>query len=354
MAKNRIYEHGRKLSVEASHPASPKSGQPLRFGQLTGVALVDERDDGTITVDFGPAVYDLKVKGENDAGNTTVTAGDQLYYVDGDIDDGTGTLSKKNSGYFFGFAIEGVTSGATDTIMVMVMPSPGPGTADILAGAIGTNELADDALAASEAGRAKMADDYFNAATLVAKFVAAAFAASADARALFADDFFTNDVVNKFADDLFAANATSRAKFEDGIWNAAKLADAILTGQKAAVVADANEVGGLLVLHRIDVADASGDTDVTLTHKTRIIDAWGLNTGGAAHNTLDTWKLVNVEGSADISDAVAKSDVVNAVKRVSTIDPAEAEIGAGNDLRITAVKETNAAVTVYVLGIRVA
>ncbi|MFA5991825.1 MAG: hypothetical protein WC794_06300, partial [Candidatus Doudnabacteria bacterium] len=116
-------------------------------------------------------------------------------------------------------------------------------------------------------------------------------------------------------------------------------------------VADVNVIGGLVVLHRIDVADLSGDNDVTLTHKTRVIDVWGLNTGIAAHATDDTWQVKN--GSNAISDAVAKTAAVNAIKRIGSIDPTYAEIAAGGTLRITAVKDTNAAVTVYVLGIRV-
>jgi len=142
MADNRVYENGRKLSVICSHPASPSSGQPVRIGQITGVALVDERAGGDTSVDFGPAVYDLSVEGIDDNGNAAVSAGDQLFYVDADIDDGSGFLSKKASGYFFGFALEAVDSGSTTTIKVMVLPSPGPGTADIPAGVIGADELA--------------------------------------------------------------------------------------------------------------------------------------------------------------------------------------------------------------------
>jgi hypothetical protein len=131
----------------------------------------------------------------------------------------------------------------------------------------------------------------------------------------------------------------------------AGITPASLTGLVAKQVADVNVIGGLVVLHRIDVADLSGDNDVTLTHKTRVIDVWGLNTGIAAHATDDTWQVKN--GSNAISDAVAKTAAVNAIKRIGSIDPTYAEIAAGGTLRITAVKDTNAAVTVYVLGIRV-
>lgn len=148
-----------------------------------------------------------------------------------------------------------------------------------------------------------------------------------------------------------ANNAITTVKILDANVTEAKLLAASLTGLIAKVVADVNVIGGLLVLHRIDVADVAGDTDVVLTHKTRIIDAWGLNTGVAAHATDDTWQVKN--GADAISDVVAKTATVNGVVRVSTIDPAKAEIDASGTLRITAAKDTNAAVTVYVLGIRV-
>lgn len=125
-----------------------------------------------------------------------------------------------------------------------------------------------------------------------------------------------------------------------------------LDGSVVANVGNANVTGGLVVLHTINVADASANTDVVLTHKERVIDAWGLNTGIAAHAANDTWQVKN--GADAISDAVAKTATVNGIKRISTIDPAKAVIAAGGTLRIAAVKDTNAAVTVYVLCIRVA
>lgn len=154
MATNLIRRDVNGLSVVCSHPAAPDSGDPVRVNQMTGVALTDEGDGGNAatetTVDFGPRVYDLSVKAVNDSGNSAVAFGDQLYYVDAD----TPVLSKKASGYFFGFALEAISSGATDTINVLILPSPGPGTADILAGAVGTSELAADAVDGT-----KIADD---------------------------------------------------------------------------------------------------------------------------------------------------------------------------------------------------
>lgn len=123
-------------------------------------------------------------------------------------------------------------------------------------------------------------------------------------------------------------------------------------GASLKTVADANVIGGIPVVFRIDCPDASGNVDVVMTHKVRIYDAIGLNTGIAAHATTDTWQVKN--GTDAITDAVAKGATVNAVKRANTINPSFHEIAAGGTLRITTAKTTNAAVTVTVFGYRVA
>src|SRR3989304_8105160 len=145
MAKNLIFDK-QILNVVCSPPTSPLSGQPVRVGNLTGVALENEDSDGTCVVDFRQVVYDLSVKGVNDAGNSAVAKGDDLYYVDADINDGTGFLSKKISGRYFGVALETVGSGSTATIQVLCLAGPGPGTLDLPAGSVNTAALADTAV----------------------------------------------------------------------------------------------------------------------------------------------------------------------------------------------------------------
>ena len=148
MAKNRIRKDGYHLSVIASDPATPASGDPIRAGLLTGVALTAESAAGNPTgytsADFGPSVWDLSVKGVNDSGNSAVALWDDLYYVDAD----TPKLSKKASGYFFGYALEAVGSGQTDTINVLHVPSPGSGS--IASGAITATKLASAAVTAAK------------------------------------------------------------------------------------------------------------------------------------------------------------------------------------------------------------
>lgn len=133
---------------------------------------------------------------------------------------------------------------------------------------------------------------------------------------------------------------------------AAAIADAILTGAKVAVVGDANIVGGIPVLFRINIADASADTDVVMTHKVRVLDAWFRSSGIAAHAANDTVQLKN--GANAITDAIAKTATVNSLVRAGTISPTYEEIAAAGTLRVTAVKDTNVAGTMYVLAVRVA
>jgi predicted RecA/RadA family phage recombinase len=113
VAKNRHYANGRKLDLAATDPTTPASGDPVLVGQLPGVALTDERADGTTSIDT-KGVYDLSVKGVDAGGNSAVAVGDIIYYGTGD----TPKLSKKVAGVRFGIALGTVTSGSTATIPV--------------------------------------------------------------------------------------------------------------------------------------------------------------------------------------------------------------------------------------------
>jgi hypothetical protein len=161
MATNRVSANGYQLSVVCDNPTTPQTGDPVRFGYLTGVALTDEAEGGNPTgytsVDFGPRVWDLSVKGVDGSGNSAVAVGDAIYYVDAD----TPKLSKKTTGYFFGFALETVSSGAIATITVLKVPSPG-------SGAFGTGTVTATNLASSAVETAKIAANAVTAAKLTA------------------------------------------------------------------------------------------------------------------------------------------------------------------------------------------
>jgi hypothetical protein len=130
------------------------------------------------------------------------------------------------------------------------------------------------------------------------------------------------------------------------------VADGALTGTKAATVGNSNVVGGLEVIHRIDiVADALGDTDVVLTHKSRVIDAWLVLRGAGVSTT--TLQVKN--GTNAITDAMAASGSDKALVRAASLDDAAWEIAAGGTLRVTsATGATQPDATVFVRCIRVA
>jgi len=127
--KNYIQE-GENLPVVVTHPAAPVSGDAVRFGTLTGVAIADKGAGGVAATEtmvaFDSKVYDLNVSPVDDIGNSAIVAGDQIYFTDGDAVH----LGKKASGYFFGYALEANASvnGTAAVINVLHCPPPGHGT----------------------------------------------------------------------------------------------------------------------------------------------------------------------------------------------------------------------------------
>lgn len=124
-----------------------------------------------------------------------------------------------------------------------------------------------------------------------------------------------------------------------------------LNGTVVANTADANVIGGIPVLHRVAVADAAtGNVDVTLTHKTLVVDVWLYKTGalGGAANTIQV-----LNGANAITDAISINIADEAVARAGTVNDANNTIAAGGTLRITRTKVGgNAACVVFVLGLR--
>jgi predicted RecA/RadA family phage recombinase len=112
MAKNMVQKEGKYISLPI---ASKLSGDPALVGNITGVCQTDTGADGNVSLDLGPAVYDLSVAAIDGSGNSAVGIGDKLYYVEGD----TPKLSKKTTGTFFGYALKAITSGSTNTINVL-------------------------------------------------------------------------------------------------------------------------------------------------------------------------------------------------------------------------------------------
>jgi hypothetical protein len=161
-----------------------------------------------------------------------------------------------------------------------------------------------------------------------------------------------------YAGGILAASAIGSTQLAAGGVIESKLvpgaAGAGITGLVTKFVADANVIGGIPVVHRIAIADASANTDVLFTHKTKIIRAWFQNKGAAAHAANDTLRLINGTSTNYITAATAKTATVNAVIDFATLSETYDTIAAGGTLRVTAAKDTNVAAEVFILGIRVA
>lgn len=143
-----------------------------------------------------------------------------------------------------------------------------------------------------------------------------------------------------------AAQAVTEAKVQEGA------AAAGLSGLVTKFVADKNVIGGIPVIHRINITAGSiGNTDITLTHKTHVADVWLVLKGAGVETT--TLQVKN--GANAITDAMAASGSDQALVRAASIDDAYNEIAAGGTLRVTsATGATQPAAVVYVLGFRVA
>lgn len=194
--------------VVVSDPAAPDSGDPVRFGSMTGIAMLDEGDGGVAAtetvVDFGMYVANHPVT-DVVAG---IAVGDTVYYVDAND-----RLENLTTGTPYGIALETVDAGLTATIKVLHCPHPALG-----AGTVNTAALVPGVISANAAGRALFAAGVFDAATALSVFGAnsitnaflldavqdGAFVADASTRALFADNFVNEDkldpTVLKFAD----------------------------------------------------------------------------------------------------------------------------------------------------------
>lgn len=119
-------------------------------------------------------------------------------------------------------------------------------------------------------------------------------------------------------------------------------------------VADDNTEPGLPVLHRVQLAaGANADHDVTLTYKTRVVDAWLVLKGAGTTGSAVTVK----NGSNAISDAVDVSAGGDKDRfGVGELDDAQHEIAAGGTLRISTASTGGdfPGAEAYVLGVRVA
>ena len=111
MATNQVFEHGDAFPVVPTAPTNATSGDPILVDQLPGVALTDENAAGEVTGKFN-GVWDFPVEAEGSA----ITPGEIVYY---DVAD-AGLNNASSGNVRFGYALDGVDSGATATIRVKI------------------------------------------------------------------------------------------------------------------------------------------------------------------------------------------------------------------------------------------
>jgi hypothetical protein len=133
---------------------------------------------------------------------------------------------------------------------------------------------------------------------------------------------------------------------------AVTLASGKLTGTHVKETAAAEVLGAIPVLYRYTIAaGAIGNTDITITNKTRVIDCWLVLVGAGVLNC--TAQLFN--GAGAITEAMAASGSAHALVRAAVIDHAAAEVADSGTLRVTtATGATQPDMEVYVLGLRLA
>lgn len=91
-----------------------KSGDPVVVGKIPGVLAADPTSAGVGTI-YRDGIWNLSVKGD-DGSSAAIPEGAILYFTAAD----TPPLSSKSSGVRFGYALKGVSSGATATIPVQL------------------------------------------------------------------------------------------------------------------------------------------------------------------------------------------------------------------------------------------
>jgi len=118
-------------------------------------------------------------------------------------------------------------------------------------------------------------------------------------------------------------------------------------------VAESDVIGGVPVVFMVPIAaGALGNTDITVTHKIRVLDAYLILRGaGVSTTTLQVFK----GATGAITDAMAASGSDTALVRAAVINDAYYEIAAGGTLRVTsATGATQPDALVVVTAVRVA
>jgi predicted RecA/RadA family phage recombinase len=128
------------------------AGDPVLIGAGIKGVLVNDCGAGAVGQVMTDGVFDLSVVATNAGGPSAVVVGDAVYIA-------AGVLSKNTAGAFFGYALEAINAGLTATINVLMPKGPGPGELNLLAGAVDTADIADNAITTAKILNANVTAD---------------------------------------------------------------------------------------------------------------------------------------------------------------------------------------------------
>lgn len=115
MALNRVRERAFQVSLPV--PEGTTSGDPVAVGSLVGVALIDRGKDtaGEATIQMVGS-FEFEVIGKKGAEEKAIAVGEPVYLKEG-------KLSADSGGTLFGYALQAVAKGKTETIEVKIATS---------------------------------------------------------------------------------------------------------------------------------------------------------------------------------------------------------------------------------------
>ena len=122
-----------------------------------------------------------------------------------------------------------------------------------------------------------------------------------------------------------------------------------MDGASAANVANINVVGGIPLVYRVTATALTGNVDVTVTHKIRVIDVYCVAVGGAG-GAADTITVGN--GASAITDAIDMNVADVVIVRAATLNDANWDIAAAGTLRVAGASAVTC--EVVITAIRVA
>lgn len=186
------------------------------------------------------------------------------------------------------------------------------------AGSVGVTELGDDALAASAAGRAKMEDGFFTAATILAKFPA--------------DSFTPAVLLQLIQNGAFAADTATRALFANGLFTAAKLAPTARTQTFNYIIEDLG--AGADITDRV-LMFANATQDLTLINAS--IVPMGASAGVDDGNTA-VITLKDGAGNTIVAktyDTAGQPPAASAIGDLGALDETYKSLSAGEKLTLS-------------------